>query len=189
MRLKVFADQHILKNRLPGVHGLPKHIGNHEKTGKGGCVRQMKTISIKANQGFTLIELLVVILILGLLIGIVGPRVIGRTDDAKVSAARIQIEGLSSALKMYKLDNGVYPSTEQGLQALVEPPQSGTVPRNWRQGGYLERRQIPKDPWGNDYVYLSPGVHDDFDLLSYGADGTPGGEGYNRDITSWELDQ
>lgn len=147
----------------------------------------MNRASIKKNHGFTLIELLVVILILGLLIGIVGPRVIGRTDDAKVSAARIQIEGFISALQMYKLDNGVYPSTEQGLQALVEPPQTGTAPRNWRQGGYLERRQIPKDPWGNEYVYLSPGAHGDFDLLSYGADGVPGGDGYNRDITSWEL--
>ncbi len=145
--------------------------------------------SSRYNQGFTLIELLVVILILGLLIGVVGPRVIGRTDDAKVSAARIQIEGLVSALHMYKLDNGVYPSTEQGLQALVQAPQSGNVPRKWRQGGYLERSQIPQDPWGNEYIYLSPGAHGDFDLLSYGADGIPGGEGYNKDITNWELDQ
>ena len=149
----------------------------------------MKLFSKHNNQGFTLIELLVVILILGLLIGVVGPRVIGRTDDAKVSAARIQIEGLVSALHMYKLDNGAYPSTEQGLQALVQPPQSGNVPRKWRQGGYLERSQIPQDPWGNDYIYLSPGAHGDFDLLSYGADGVPGGDGYDKDITNWELDQ
>jgi general secretion pathway protein G len=149
----------------------------------------MKLFPNHTNQGFTLIELLVVILILGLLIGVVGPRVIGRTDDAKVSAARIQIEGLVSALHMYKLDNGVYPSTEQGLQALVQPPQSGNVPRKWRQGGYLERSQIPQDPWGNDYIYLSPGAHGDFDLLSYGADGVPGGDGYDKDITNWELDQ
>lgn len=149
----------------------------------------MNTMTMKNHKGFTLIELLVVILILGLLIGIVGPRVIGRTDDAKVSAARIQIESLISALNMYKLDNGVYPSTEQGLQALVAPPQTGNAPRNWRQGGYLERGQIPKDPWGNDYVYLAPGAHGDFDLVSYGADGQPGGDGYNKDITNWELDQ
>jgi general secretion pathway protein G len=149
----------------------------------------MKLFSKHDNQGFTLIELLVVILILGLLIGVVGPRVIGRTDDAKVSAARIQIEGLVSALHMYKLDNGAYPGTDQGLQALVQPPQSGNVPRKWRQGGYLERSQIPQDPWGNDYIYLSPGAHGDFDLLSYGADGVPGGDGYDKDITNWELDQ
>jgi general secretion pathway protein G len=138
------------------------------------------------NQGFTLIELLVVILILGLLVGIIGPRILGRTDDAKISTARTQIEQLSSALHLFKLDNGVYPSTDQGLNALVTPPQSGDGVRNWKKGGYLTKGQVPKDPWGNEYVYLSPGVHDDFDIISYGADGTPGGEGINRDVNSWE---
>jgi len=148
----------------------------------------MKTIHTDDNKGFTLIELLVVMLILGLLIGIVGPKLMGRGDDAKVSAARIQIESLSSALKMYKLDNGRYPSTEQGLEALVAPPQSGDVPKKWRKGGYLEKGKVPQDPWLNDYVYMSPGAHGDFDLMSYGADGVAGGEDYNKDINNWESE-
>lgn len=137
--------------------------------------------------GFTLIEVLVVLIILGLLIGIVGPKVIGHSDEAKVKTARIQIEGLSSALKMYKLDNGRYPSTEQGLEALVTQPQSGDVPRKWRKGGYLEGK-VPQDPWGGEYLYLCPGAHGDFDLMSYGADGVAGGEDYDKDVTSWESE-
>ncbi len=140
----------------------------------------------KSNQGFTLIELLVVILILGLLVGIVGPRILGRTDDAKISAARTQIEQLSSALHLYKLDIGMYPSTDQGLNALVSQPQTEDATK-WKKGGYLTKGQVPKDPWGNDYIYLSPGAHDDFDIISYGADKAPGGEGINKDINSWEL--
>lgn len=127
-------------------------------------------------------------LILGLLIGIVGPKLIGRSDDAKVSAAKIQIESLVSALKMYKLDNGSYPSTEQGLDALVSPPQSGDIPKKWRKGGYLEKGKIPKDPWGNEYVYLCPGAHGDFDIIAYGADGAAGGEDYNKDLNNWETE-
>lgn len=140
------------------------------------------------NKGFTLIELLVVILILGLLAGIVGPRLFGHTDKARQTKARIQIENMSSALKMYKIDNGRYPTTEQGLEALVSPPQGGDVPKNWKKGGYLEKKQIPKDPWDNDYIYISPGVHDDFDITSYGADGEAGGEDINKDINSWEIE-
>jgi general secretion pathway protein G len=139
-------------------------------------------------KGFTLIELLVVILILGLLAGIVGPRLFGHADEAKQTKARVQIENLSSALKMYKIDNGIFPTSEQGLDALVAQPQSGDVPKKWKKGGYLAKKQIPKDPWGNDYVYLSPGVHDDFDITSYGADGVAGGEDFNRDINSWEIE-
>jgi general secretion pathway protein G len=142
----------------------------------------------KAEQGFTLIELLVVILILGLLAGIVGPRMFGHTDEAKQTKARVQIENLSSALKMYKLDNDQYPTTEQGLEALVVQPQSENAPKKWRKGGYLAKKQVPKDPWNNDYVYLSPGANDDFDITSYGADGAPGGEDTNKDINSWELE-
>jgi len=140
------------------------------------------------NQGFTLIELLVVILILGLLAGIVGPRLFGHADEAKQTKARVQIENLSSALKMYKIDNGIFPSSEQGLEALVAQPQGGDIPKKWKKGGYLAKKQIPKDPWGNDYVYLCPGVHDDFDITSYGADGVPGGDDFNRDINSWEVE-
>ena len=148
----------------------------------------LKKHSIATNRGFTLIELLVVILILGLLAGIVGPRLFGHTDEAKQTQARVQIENLSSALKMYKIDNGRYPSTEQGLEALVTQPQSGDIPKKWKKGGYLAKKVVPKDPWGNEYIYLSPGVHDDFDISSYGDDGTPGGEDKNKDINSWEID-
>ncbi len=147
------------------------------------------TLSTKVyDRGFTLIELMVVILILGLLAGIIAPRLIGRTDEAKQTKAKVQIENLSTALKLYKLDNGYYPSTEQGLQALVQPPETGNVPKNWRQGGYLEKGKIPKDPWGNDFIYLCPGAHGDFDIISYGADGVPGGDGKDKDINSWEID-
>ena len=151
-------------------------------------MRSDRRMLVKTKDGFTLIELLVVILILGLLAGIVGPRLFGHTDEAKQTKARVQIENLSSALKMYKIDNDQYPSTEQGLEALVAEPQSGNIPKKWKKGGYLAKKQIPKDPWGNDYVYLSPGVHDDFDITSYGGDGVAGGEGVNKDINSWEID-
>jgi general secretion pathway protein G len=144
---------------------------------------------IRSKHGFTLIELLVVILILGLLAGIIGPRLFGHTDEAKITKARIQIENLSTALKMYKLDTGTFPTTEQGLEALVSAPQGGDAPKKWREGGYLEKSIIPKDPWGYDYIYLCPGAHGDFDITSYGADGTAGGEGINKDINSWEIDE
>ncbi len=151
-------------------------------------MKTMKPNPTHLSKGFTLIELLVVILILGLLAGIVGPRLFSRADDAKQSAAKLQIESMGSAIKMYKIDNGVYPTTDQGLQALVAAPSSGNVPKNWKKGGYLEKKQVPKDPWGNDYIYLSPGVNGDFDLSSYGADGTPGGEDYNKDLNNWDVE-
>lgn len=139
-------------------------------------------------RGFTLIELMVVIVILGILAGLIVPRIMGRPEEARQAKARIQIESIETALKLYKLDNGSYPTTEQGLQALVEPPEVGELAGKWREGGYLEKGKIPKDPWGNEYVYLSPGAQGDFDLLSYGADGEPGGEGKNKDITNWEIE-
>jgi len=138
-------------------------------------------------KGFTMIELMVVIVILGILAAIIAPRLVGRTDEARITKARVDITNLETALKLYKLDNGVYPTTEQGLQALVEAPETGTTPRNWREGGYLEKNRVPKDPWGNDFVYLSPGVNGDFDLSSYGADGLAGGEGINADVNNWEI--
>ena len=140
------------------------------------------------HRGFTLIELMVVIVILGILAAIIAPKLVGRTDEARITKARVDITNLETALKLYKLDNGVYPTTEQGLQALVEAPETGTAPRNWREGGYLEKNRVPKDPWGNDFVYLSPGVNGDFDLSSYGADGLAGGEGINADVNNWEID-
>jgi general secretion pathway protein G len=136
--------------------------------------------------GFTLIELMVVIVILALLGAIVAPKFLGRTDDAKIQTTRTQIGGLETALKLYKLDNGTYPSTEQGLNALVTKPTVGVIPKNYREGGYLEKKQVPKDGWDNDFLYVSPGEHGDYDLFSYGADGAKGGEGKNSDINSWD---
>lgn len=144
--------------------------------------------TVNNSRGFTLIELMVVIVILGILAGLIVPRIMGRPEQAKQLKARMQIESISTALKLYKLDNGHYPTTEQGLQALVEPPTSGNIPNNWRKGGYLEKGKVPKDPWGNDFVYLSPGIHDDFDIIAYGADGASGGEDKNADINSWESE-
>ncbi len=136
--------------------------------------------------GFTLIELMVVIVILGILAGLIIPRIMGRPEEARRMKARVQMESMETALRLYKLDNGFYPSTEQGLQALIEAPTVGELPRAWRKGGYLEKGNVPKDPWGNEYVYLSPGLHGDFDLVSYGTDGQPGGEEHNQDVNSWD---
>ena len=144
--------------------------------------------SLRDQQGFTLIELMVVLVIIGLLAGLIGPRIVGRTDEARRTKTEVQIQNFITALQLYKIDNGTYPSTEQGLQALVEPPTVGNLPSHWREGGYLEKSKVPKDAWGNDFIYLSPGLHGDFDIISYGADGEPGGEGNNRDITSWEIE-
>jgi len=137
--------------------------------------------------GFTLIEIMVVIVILAMLAALVGPKLMGRTDDAKIQTTRTQIGNLETALKFYKLDNGAYPSTEQGLNALVAKPTVGVIPKNYKEGGYLEKKQVPKDGWGNDYLYVSPGEHGDYDLFSYGADGAKGGEGKNSDLTSWDT--
>ena len=142
----------------------------------------------RGSSGFTLIELMVVIVILGILAGLIIPRIMGRPEEARQMKAQVQIESIETALRLYKLDNGSYPSTEQGLQALVEAPTVGELPRAWREGGYLEKGKVPNDPWGNEYVYLSPGVHGEYDLSSYGAEGQPGGEGKDKDINSWDMD-
>jgi general secretion pathway protein G len=131
---------------------------------------------------------MVVIIILGLLAAIVMPRIVGETDKARYGAALAQMRILEDALKRYKLDSGVFPSTDQGLEALVRMPSSGVLPRGWPVGGYLDKQEIPRDPWGNVYIYISPGQHSpDYDLKSLGADGVEGGEGYNGDIESWRL--
>ncbi len=141
----------------------------------------------KRYEAFTLIELMVVIVILGILAAFIVPRVTKRPEDARVTKAKIEISNLEQALELYYLDNGSYPSTEQGLQALVEKPSTGETPENWRTGGYLAKSRIAKDPWGNEYMYVSPGIHsEDYDLYSLGKDGSEGGEGYDADITNWE---
>jgi len=143
---------------------------------------------LRNRKGFTLIEIIVVVFILSLLAAIVAPRLIGRTEDARVTEARVQIRNFETALKLFKLDNGFYPSTEQGLDALVEKPSVGRETRSYREGGYLEQKRIPLDPWKNPYVYASPGVNGDYDIMSLGADGQEGGEGYDADIQSWNLE-
>ena len=124
---------------------------------------------------FTLLEVMIVVVILGILAALVVPKIISRPDEARVIAAKQDIATLVQALKLYRLDNLRYPTTEQGLQALVEKPSSAPVPPNWKSGGYLER--LPRDPWGNPYQYLNPGVRGEIDVFSFGADGTPRGEG------------
>ena len=137
-------------------------------------------------RGFTLIELLVVIIVLGLLAGLVGPQILGRVSEAKSKTARTQIELIGLALDNYRLDNGAYPTTEQGLAALQQKPTREPVPRDWR-GPYL-RKAVPADPWGRPYIYRSPGDRggSGFDLSTLGRDGQPGGEGEDADATSWE---
>ncbi len=140
------------------------------------------------NQGFTLIELMVVIVILGILAMYIAPKIMGRPEEARQVKAKVDIASLETALKLYRLDNGMYPTTEQSLQALVSPPQTEPAPRNWKKGGYLEKGKVPKDPWGNAFVYLYPGIKGEYDIISYGADGAPGGVENNRDIQSWDID-
>ena len=141
----------------------------------------------RGGRGFTLLEIIVVVFILSLLAAIVAPKIIGRTDDARIAEGKVQIRNLETALKLFKLDNGFYPDTQQGLQALVEKPATGRIPPNYKEGGYLEQKKIPLDPWGNAYLYISPGLNGDYDLMSYGADGKEGGEGKDADIKSWDM--
>lgn len=140
----------------------------------------------RGQQGFTLIEIMVVVIIIGLLAAIIGPQVMGRVDDAKITKVQSDVQAIESGLTLYKLDNFRYPTTEQGLRALVEKPADPNV-RNWKTGGYLKR--LNKDPWGNDYQYASPGSHGEFDVSSLGADGQAGGEGADADIGNWSLSQ
>ncbi len=144
---------------------------------------------VKGTGGFSLLEIIVVVFILSLLAAIVAPKIMGRTDDARIAEAKVQIRNLETALKLFKIDNGFYPDTQQGLEALVEKPTTGRVPKNFREGGYLEQKKVPLDPWGNPYIYISPGLQGDYDLLSYGADGKEGGEGKDADIKNWDMKQ
>ena len=140
--------------------------------------------------GFTLIELMVVMIILGLLAAIVFPNVMSGPDKARYTSAQAQMSSFETALKLYKLDNGLYPSTEQGLEALVRRPSVGVPPRYWREGGYLGKTEVPLDPWDHPYMYVSPGQYNpEYDLKSLGADGAEGGTGYNADLESWRVHQ
>ena len=138
-------------------------------------------------RGFTLIELMVVIVIISILAAFVAPKLMHRADEAKITEAKIQIRNLETGLRLFKMDNGFYPSTEQGLEALVTAPDTGEIPENYKSGGYLEKKIVPLDPWGNSYMYVCPGMQGDYDIISYGADGASGGDKYDADLVNWEL--
>ena len=141
--------------------------------------------ALRAPRGFTLIEILVVIVILGVLAALIVPNIMQRPDDARVTAAKSQIALIMQALKLYRLDNQRYPTSEQGLGALVAKPEVPPIPSNWKPGGYLDK--LPNDPWGRPYVYVMPGVRSEVEVMSFGADGQPGGSGVDADIGSWDL--
>ncbi|MCG6890983.1 MAG: type II secretion system major pseudopilin GspG [Gammaproteobacteria bacterium] len=140
---------------------------------------------VRTNKGFTLLEIIVVVAIIAILAAYIAPKVAGRVDDARISKAKSDIRVLESSLELYKLDNFVYPSADQGLDALVNKP-AGENARNWREGGYIKK--LTKDPWGNEYRYLYPGSNGEFDIFSLGADAAVGGEGEAADIGNWNLD-
>ncbi|WP_394778669.1 type II secretion system major pseudopilin GspG [Undibacterium sp.] len=135
--------------------------------------------------GFTLVEIMVVVVIIGIMAALVVPKLMGRTDDARITAARSDIATLMNTLNLYKLDNSRFPTTEQGLQALITKPTGGPAANGWKTGGYIDK--LPKDPWGNPYQYLSPGIRSEVEVFSLGADGQPGGTGNDADIGSWDL--
>ena len=135
-------------------------------------------------RGFTLVEIMVVVVIIGILGALVVPKLLGRTGESRVTAARVDIATMMQALKLYKLDNQRYPTSEQGLNALITKPTGGPAANGWKAGGYIEK--LPKDPWGAPYQYLSPGIHGEVDVFSFGADGQAGGTGEDADVGSWE---
>lgn len=167
-----------LRSRLTSFVRLCQHGSEHKPVLLG--------LSSQRNHreaGFTLIEIMVVIAIIGILATLIVPNIMGRPDEARVTAAKHDVSTINQALKLYRLDIGRYPTTEQGLKALVERPTSEPIPQNWKASGYLG--QLPKDPWGNAYSYSNPGTRSEIDIVSYGADGKPGGAGTDADIGNW----
>lgn len=168
-----------------------RHDTKASRRGPGGSVGDARLGPVRrlsVPDGFSFIEVMIVVVILAILATLLIPRVMGRTEDAKRAATKAQISNIESALQLYKLDNGNLPSTEQGLKALVERPASGPAVPNWKAGGYLAK--VPVDPWGTAYKYTVPSPQGaEFEIISFGADGTPGGDGKNADIVSWDLDR
>ena len=150
-----------------------------------GQRRRPVTAAKRLSGGFTLIEVLIVMAILALIFGMIVPQLVGRQQGAQVDKAKLDIASLENALTLYRMDNHQYPSTEQGLAALASRPSGYPEPKNYNPGGYIKK--LPKDPWGNDYIYLSPGEHGDIDIMSYGADGRPGGDDDNADLGNWQT--
>ena len=178
MYARYFAKPHFTAMRKHGMLGMPSTTLSPLRV---NTVRRVERRGREA--GFTLIEIMVVIAIIGILATLIVPRIMGRPDEAKATAAKHDVGTLVQSLKMYRLDIGRYPSTDQGLKALVEKPTSDPVPQNWKAGGYLD--SLPKDPWGNPYQYANPGTHGEIDVYSFGADGKLGGTGLDADITNW----
>src|SRR5215813_15648763 len=170
-------------------------IGSWNRVRRGSIAWGLTSRTLSGTAGFTFIEIMVVVAILAILAALVVPRIMGRTDDAKRTAAKVQIRNIEGALQLYKLDNGVYPTTEQGLKALVEKPSVGAIPKKWKVGGYLPK--LPEDPWQNPYKYASPSQKrnaagaplGEYEVMSLGTDGEVGGEGINADITNLNLDK
>ncbi|MBU3556857.1 type II secretion system major pseudopilin GspG [Polynucleobacter sp. Ross1-W9] len=155
-----------------------------QKSSSNGSRLPKLAKSTHKDAGFTLIEIMVVIAIIGILATLIVPKIMGRPDEARATAAKHDVGTLVQAFKLYRLDIGRYPTTEQGVKALVEKPTSEPVPQNWKAGGYLD--SIPKDPWGNPYQYANPGTRSEIDVYSFGADGKPGGTGNDADIGNWQ---
>ena len=168
-----------------GRDAVARTQGHRSRADYNGPMQNALTRVRARRGGFTLIEIMVVIVILGILAALVVPRILDRPQEARVTAAKADIATIIGALKLYKLDNQRYPTTDQGLVALVTKPEQPPIPPNWKPGGYLER--LPKDPWGRAYQYLNPGLKGEIDVFSFGADGQPGGTGPDADIGSWDL--
>lgn len=178
-----------MTGRKPCARAWRMWSGNLRVPGRpaASCPQHPSCHLLRTERGFTFIEIMVVVAILAILAALVVPRIMGRTDDAKRTAAKVQIKNIEGALQLYKLDNGVYPTSEQGLRALIEKPSVGVIPKKWKVGGYLPK--LPEDPWGNMYKYASPSPKGEYEITSLGTDGEVGGEGVNADITNWNLDK